>query len=411
MKKRNKQLAWSRLSLAAPLLVAIIGACGGTTQGPQVGSESHFLGYCSGTCRGGLECIAEICTRPCLTATSSCSDLALGAACTNQSVEPGQVAVCDLACNVADDCKALGTGYTCSSGFCRGPGGGGIGNGGSGGTSSSNGDCHLVGRYETGKEGGYLPCCAGLNEIFTLSLVEGEGGTPACQQLPLRTYACIQGTCGDGVCEDPERSCGCLQDCGDVPLVPVDEGCPAYRDQSPPPVVHTVSIVNTSARTLYVWPRGGCGQGQSLVSVERGGQPLNVLDPGCARTCEGVLDNGSQRPANVTPEFWESSADSACAGIVCGATGPIPIAAGETLTEVARLELREQRMPRACAADVLTDAIGCYSRLIPQMGSTTIVTAFLEESCSPGACPAITATATGNYFFEDLTIVLDGSAD
>ncbi len=101
---------------AAALLA---GACGGTASNPRVGSESHFLSRCAGSCPGGLDCIAGICTRACLTGTSSCSDLDAAASCTNQSVEPGEAAVCDVACAGPADCQRLGSEYACEGSFCR----------------------------------------------------------------------------------------------------------------------------------------------------------------------------------------------------------------------------------------------------------------------------------------------------
>ena len=101
-------------------LAVLAGACGGTTANtPSLGSESHFLAHCAGSCGDGLDCIGGICTRACLTASSSCADLAPDASCTDQSVEPGAVAVCDVACTVQSDCARLGANYTCQGSFCR----------------------------------------------------------------------------------------------------------------------------------------------------------------------------------------------------------------------------------------------------------------------------------------------------
>src|SRR6476659_9428996 len=109
-----------RLALGATLGVLIAGACGGVLdRNPITGSESHFLAYCADGCGPGLDCIGGICTRPCLTGTTSCSDLASSAACTNLSVEPGQVAICDVSCAGEDSCTALGEDYACNQGFCR----------------------------------------------------------------------------------------------------------------------------------------------------------------------------------------------------------------------------------------------------------------------------------------------------
>lgn len=63
--------------------------------------------------------------------------------CTNMSVEPGVLAVCDQSCARAEDCSGRGADFTCEAGYCRGPvlpgspelpqpGGAGQGSGGSG---------------------------------------------------------------------------------------------------------------------------------------------------------------------------------------------------------------------------------------------------------------------------------------
>jgi hypothetical protein len=98
----------------------LAGACGGKTTGtPVVGSESHFLMHCTDSCDSELSCIAGLCTKSCITGVDDCSELASAAVCTNQSVEPGAVAVCDVRCTSRTDCEALGDGYACDEGFCR----------------------------------------------------------------------------------------------------------------------------------------------------------------------------------------------------------------------------------------------------------------------------------------------------
>ena len=95
---------------------------------------------------------------------------------------------------------------------------GGVGESSSGpssGSSSESEACRAVGRYEVGKEGGYEPCCEGLHEISTLKASYGtEGEVVDCQDAELNLYACILGTCGDGICEPAEDDCGCMRDCG-----------------------------------------------------------------------------------------------------------------------------------------------------------------------------------------------------
>ena len=106
------------LSKGAVMLGLWLAACGGMLGKPTVGGESHFLQRCSEGC-GELDCVADLCTRICLVDESSCSDLAPRATCTNASVEPGAVAVCDLTCGGDADCAGLGAAFGCSGGFCR----------------------------------------------------------------------------------------------------------------------------------------------------------------------------------------------------------------------------------------------------------------------------------------------------
>ena len=74
-------------------------------------------------------------------------------------------------------------------------------------------ECRGAGHYESGKEGSYLPCCEGLIEVFQLKAGYSDGN-PICDDPPLRVYACVEGECGDGVCEVGEnKPCGCTADC------------------------------------------------------------------------------------------------------------------------------------------------------------------------------------------------------
>jgi hypothetical protein len=285
------------------------------------------------------------------------------------------------------------------------------GAGGTAGTGSSNGDCNPVGRYEVGKEGGYRPCCAGLNEISTLSLLTSDSNL-VCDQLPLNTFACIEGTCGDGTCEENEKACGCAGDCPDVPGPARDLICSPFFDQTPPPVLpRQISITNAGAQTLYLEPSRGaaCSGILSLVSVERAGQSVNIYGSGCGRTCQGIADRGATAiPAGSDPAAWESadSLDTSCPDL-CAAPPLTPIAPGETLTQSVSREIGVQYLPRECAQGIVTETIACYSWVIPQPGVYDIrVRAFAQPGCDSGTCPATELTKQGDWFFEDHTFVL-----
>ena len=108
------------LAVLALVLGLPAGGCGANVDGGTLrGSETHFLTRCDAACSDGLDCIGGICTRTCLLASGSCGDLASGAVCTDQSVEPGQAAVCDLGCSETADCAELGASHVCDAGYCR----------------------------------------------------------------------------------------------------------------------------------------------------------------------------------------------------------------------------------------------------------------------------------------------------
>lgn len=128
---------------AALVTLGLFWGCGGSLGGSS-GGESHFLIQCDDSCSDGLSCIAGICTRGCVIDEDGCGDLHADAECTD-SIEPGEVAICDVACSEDADCGSLGANYSCEAGQCRGTtnvstsgSGGTSSNGGSGGASSSN---------------------------------------------------------------------------------------------------------------------------------------------------------------------------------------------------------------------------------------------------------------------------------
>jgi hypothetical protein len=159
--------------------VALLVACGGVVGKPTVGGESHFLRHCSEGC-GELSCVADICTRSCIIDEDRCSDLAKGATCTNKSVEPGSVAICDQSCRASKDCAALGSDFTCQNGFCRstppespteGGGGGATSNGG---TTSNGGVCSQP--FDPGSCRGYQPVFAAVDGVCRPKIYSGCGG-------------------------------------------------------------------------------------------------------------------------------------------------------------------------------------------------------------------------------------------
>ena len=155
--------------------------------------------------------------------------------------------------------------------------------------------------------------------------------------------------------------------------------CEAFRDQSPPPDVREISIVNTGSVPLYIVPvRPNCDSPVDLVQVERDGQIVN-FDPrvpasvgNACNQCGDVIDNG-----------WRGRV---CPDIDCRAPAPVRIEPGQTLQRPARLEVVPRSLPRLCAEGISDDAIDCYARVIPQPGNYVLtVRAALTVDCAAPA--------------------------
>lgn len=192
-----------------------LAACGGAVGQPSVGGESHFLRHCGDGCGPGLECVSDVCTRACRVDRSDCSDLAEGATCTNTSIEPGALAVCDLGCRSSADCRTLGAGFTCSSGFCRGPQPTEPGPGG-GGSTSGGGDAPIGG---TAQPGGGTPGTGGTGGVQVPAprcLQPFVQGT--CEAL-FQVFAFIDGECRSAVyggCDGNDNRFTTLEECWSV---------------------------------------------------------------------------------------------------------------------------------------------------------------------------------------------------
>lgn len=216
--RTNRGIKRSKWGYALALLW--LAACGGVVGKPNVGGESHFLRHCGDGCGPGLECVADVCTRGCRVAGGNCSDLAATATCTNASLEPGALAVCDVACQSSADCRALGADFQCDGGFCRGPAPTTPGQGGSASVAGSSG---VSGGGAVGGSSGAGG--TGTADVCELPFVQGpcdanfpvfafEGGEcvpriyGGCQGNGNRfdTLAACQSQCGAGpanVCELP----------------------------------------------------------------------------------------------------------------------------------------------------------------------------------------------------------------
>lgn len=383
---------------SAAVLVALAGACGGaaSTPRPSLGSESHFLARCSDECGGGFDCIGGICTRSCLTDGMSCDDLGASVECTNQSVEPGEVAVCDARCASDADCSGLGVGYQCSSGFCRyaaAPDGDAV----------SSVTCRDVGSYQVGKEGGYLPCCPGLQELQTPVEVTDENGALTCAAVPANSYSCLRGVCGDGTCESNETRCSCPADCAGEVLLPPPMSC-EFSDAVAPPGAQGIDVYNAGTVPLYIEANPvTCEGSQPLVFLQRDGAFVPQRPNGCMVSCTRAIAMGWPNGYAALPGF------PSCPDEPCGAA-PVRIEPGQTLTRPAAPEVQPQSMPGECATGTTTDEVYCYTFIEPSAGLYTLTVRAAYElrcvdpsqdcSCQPaadGTCtnPNVTLYGTG----------------
>jgi hypothetical protein len=326
---RKPARAWARAALASACWFAWAGACGGKSDSvPVVGSESHFLMRCTDSCDSEqLACIGGICTQSCIIGEDACSELASAARCTDQSVEPGNVAVCDVSCSNRDDCAALGDGHVCDGGFCR---------------------------------------------------LGALGGAP------------------------------------------LDAACEEFRDQTSPPVVRGINLVNTGISTLYLQPyRPPCALQSSFVRVyqlESGSTPreLNLHGMVCAPQCGNVIDSG-------WPYDGEGSFDNDCPGATCagGSGPPFALQPGASLFEAARTETVWTRLPRGCASNITTDAVNCIQRVLPPAlvsdpaGGTYrfVVSASLTPECGEGCEPLVFQFEDPSYFYGDQAFEISADDD
>ncbi len=211
MRSNMSRLSFLQGLRSTLVAAALVVGCGGVLGGPMAGGESHFLGVCDDSCADGLSCISGICTRGCVVGMDACDDLAATAECTDQSVEPGAVAVCDVACSNDAECQDLGASYSCESGFCRGSTSGGSSS--SGGASSSTGGGSNGG--SSSSTGGVPPLPGYEGASCRVNNVDYPSGS---------AYVPAPNACGSCTCLDGELTCtavpcalGVLQ-CPDEPL-------------------------------------------------------------------------------------------------------------------------------------------------------------------------------------------------
>src|SRR5689334_21962126 len=127
------------------LAIGVLCACTKTT--PQAGSQTHFLAECEDGCAAPYLCICGVCTRICGGDHDDCIVDHPAASCVPRAgIAPAcenWAPVCDLDCDADADCSALGAGYRCEEGRCRGSSVSTAG--GSGGKGHAGSDAHTGG--------------------------------------------------------------------------------------------------------------------------------------------------------------------------------------------------------------------------------------------------------------------------
>jgi len=194
----------------------------------------------------------------------SCADLHPDAECTDASIEPGEVAVCDLACTNDTQCDDLGANFACESGQCRG---GTALTSGTGGTSTSGNPSNT-----TSGGGGAGPTCEHLFEEHP------DGAT-------FDNHA----NCGTCTCEGGEAECGdSVCPAAGVSVFP----CPA--DVQTDPINVDSTFVQGDTLLMYVSHSGGC----------------EIHDYGLCFEPELGTDPDTSRPAGELRVIHDSNGDN-----------------------------------------------------------------------------------------------------
>jgi hypothetical protein len=340
--ERNIVRQLSQACFVGAVLAALAASCGGATQSTTVaGSESHFLTRCNESCGGGLACIGGLCTKGCLTSSDTCSELDSRAICTNRSVEPGQLAVCDVPCPEDDACAGLGARFACEGAFCRE-------------VAASLVDAAVPGPASL------------VDAAVPGPAMSVDAAVPSAEQC--ESYM-------DSTPPPVVRGVTILNT-SDVTLYvqPYSPGCPGIPGYEPA-LVHV-----------------------STLGASDSGTELNIYGPACAQSCQSVIESGWNRAD-------EGETGTACPELPCPPAKPlgwVPIQPGQSVFESARLEYVPQRLPRGCAEGIVTEAINCQARRVPLDGAYMIaVVVSSSPTCDATCVPQIFSRPVANYFQED----------
>ena len=226
-------VAWSLLAIGISGLIA--GGCGRRcVKWDEDRRRITLLRWCSDQCGDGLDCISGLCTRACITNQADACAMLPKAACTADSIEPGAVAICDVACETASDCVALSGEHGCQDGFCRasalslgtagGDGAGGAASG-MGGSAVEPVDCSAYRNQPGSTEIAVVIRNERSTPLYVLPFQECND--PAASLVSFERDAQPVNVRGFGTCDS--RSCEDIQDNGSREPLP----CPGACQQSP----------------------------------------------------------------------------------------------------------------------------------------------------------------------------------
>ncbi|MBN1655655.1 MAG: BPTI/Kunitz domain-containing protein [Deltaproteobacteria bacterium] len=261
-------------------------------------------------------------------------------------------------------------------------------------TEGSAEDCRGAGHYESGKEGSYLPCCDGLREVFQQKAAYDGDGNRVCVDFLLRVYACVEGECGDGVCEVGEdKPCGCVQDCPGANWGNADEGGSGTDG----------GAGNANAAASH---DGNSGDGgDDICSLPPVIGPCEALIPrfffnADTGQCEQFNYGGCQGNANNFETIQQCR--QACGGGVNDVCpNALPIHCGDRLNHNTNIQGRRdtwygydcsQRFESGREAIYVFRSNESCKTVMRLNGITVDIDLFLLDACDPGSCTVASST-------------------
>lgn len=331
--RENSVRSFWKWGVAVLLMTLVAVACGEPEQAGGGNGETHFLGGCSESCGGGLECICGVCTKRC-DGSNACGALNVDAECMTACAEAPVVEVCDVGCSSNDECRSLGAPFRCVSGRCRS--GGNAGSGGSAGSAGNGGSGAGSGTTSCGGapsevSGPQSPLALDPNEVAIVAALVGSCfGDDAADRYATHLWEAELGT------QEFYARAALQSDC----LTDARCGCDALR--------HCLGLAIVAADACTTACNGdvltGCGEQFDLIegyayeidcgrvglTCDTDGICLDAEKVTCADgtppVCSSsgaveVCDRGVLRRGPVCADFGLACVDGACQGTGAACTG------------------------------------------------------------------------------------------